>query len=276
MSTTTQPRYRCVRSPAGATTLKCWLAQPAGAEGGDPIVLWELRKILVATWGESVDTSRFLRHMRSEVQEAMALAGLEASEEIIMSFKAWRAQHPSEPPPAVAQEEFQVTTEGLLAMLSQWCSMRRLARHRAASQALLGELFANACGDDDASQLLTAQACDATLRLCPASQERSGACGHYLRAYDLAVGGAGDLAKMPARFAECLAKEATTCPACRGWFSEWLPEVASRLVPAIQAWESDPLKARPEHLSSPTGKRRRVDADYKVDVRARAIGRARG
>lgn len=84
------------------------------------------------------------------------LWGLETSEEIIISFKAWRAHHPFEPPPAVAQEEFQMTTEGMLAMLSTCCATRRLARHRSACLALLEEVFANACDDDGAMQLLTA------------------------------------------------------------------------------------------------------------------------
>lgn len=160
--------------------------------------------------------------------------GLDTGGEIIMSFTAWRAHHPFEPPPAVAHEEFQMTTEGILAMLSTWCATRRLARHRSACLAILEEVFANACDDDGAMQLLTAQACDATLRLCPSSPEGASACGHYLRAYDLAVAGGGELHNVLARFAESLAKEATACPACRGWFSEWLPEVASRFVVTVR------------------------------------------
>lgn len=71
-----EPRYKHVCIDREAVAIRCWLVPTGGPGDGDTVTLWELRRVLNTIWGAAVDTCKFLRHHKAEIQHAMAHAGL--------------------------------------------------------------------------------------------------------------------------------------------------------------------------------------------------------
>lgn len=81
------------------STQKCWVVTVGPAADASEIALWELRRVLHYIWGEKVEVARLLRQMREEVDTAMSVGGLFANDEIVPSFKSWKATHGAPAPP---------------------------------------------------------------------------------------------------------------------------------------------------------------------------------
>lgn len=266
-----EPRYKHVCIDREAVTIKCWLVPTGGPGDGDTVTLWELRRVLNTIWGAAVDTCKFLRHHKAEIHDAMSHAGLEAEQELVPSFKAWRARNGDAAPPAYAQEEYQITSEGLVALVAAWCQSRRLDRHKDKCRQVLAELFRCACPQSTQSDRLLSTADEAVLRECPDFRAGDRACGHYLRVYEIIGGSTEEPHVALARLAELLAAEAAKCPATARWWSEWLPLCVATFPELVVDWEQNPLVAKPESLVGHGQKRRRIDVDLKIAVSTTAM-----
>lgn len=254
-------------------TQKCWAVSPPG-DPANTVLLWELRRFLDIVWERSVEVHHFLRKFRDEFVEDLGLAGLCPDDEIMLSAKAWRARS-SDPPPPHLQEEYQISSEGLVCLLARWSSARRLAKHRSACASTLQSLMASCLTDGRATEVLTACPAIELLQQCDCFDESRRGCAHFVGVYD-AVNRHGQAPQMlVAELVALLAQHAGCCAAIKAWLAVLLPFMCHRFVDRVTSeFEDDPLQARPDSLCT-NSRKRRIDSDLKTAVVMDAMAKRR-
>jgi hypothetical protein len=265
MTNVVVPLFVKVHISGEALTQKCWLVQTNEVPPRD-VLLWEFRRVLDCAWGHSIEVHRFLKKNKPMFVKDLALAGLAVDTEIFPSARAWRALHPNRAPPPYLQDEYSVSSEALITMLSCWSSGRRMEAHRVSSKALLKELISRGVASEDAKDAILSVPPKETLEKCVGFVEAKGSCDHIEKIYGAVLRSEGTEFHLLSELAISLFAIASECPAIVEWLSTWVPAVAESLVAHVpDAFQRDILTARPEALNG-KGKKRRLDSDLKQAI----------
>lgn len=262
-----RPFYARFHVEERSPTQKCWIHEARRDGGGaEEVALWELRRLLDEAYGHNVEVHQFLKKGSSFLEADLHMAGLSLQRELVPSLKAWRFSQKGPPPPHL-QEEYQISSEAALAWLASWSTSRRLERHRNASRCLLRQLLLKCLSEEDARDLVLQCPEGDVLQLCDGYTEADECCPHVYGIYDRISRCTAGAIDMLVELAVLLASQASALRAVRAWWTAWVPAVACRFPRKVtERFLSDPLEAKPDHLTCGGNRKRRVDCDYKQAV----------
>ena len=126
--------------------------------------------------------------------EILALGEMTTDDEFMPSIRAWQHQNPGGgAPPQHLSEEFQVTTEGLMAVLAFWMSSRKMPKHRKVALELLVGLLKHGLNDADRQAITVARPDAQAHQACAAELGQGGRCFYiWLRRLFIHLAEVGD------------------------------------------------------------------------------------
>lgn len=240
---------------------------PAG--GRQQWMGWEMRRLLEHV-GERFDggVGRWTRHYQDKVEAWMSIGGLELAEHFVPSFKSLRAK--GEAAPNFAKEEFQLTSEGVIAVLMGLGRSRRMSTSKDMAVWVLSNLIGTVCPEDDDSVLrgLDIHFVSAHDRaLCDiAAGDLDDDCCVHLRGFLAKASGDEAYLKVFMQLLDMLWQGAVLCPTMAAMLSTVLPKLAAVLEAHIgDSGAEDPMLFEKELMMETTSaKRRRIDQDLKT------------
>ena len=171
------------------------------------------------------------------------------------------------------RDEYQVTSEGLLIWLSTWSMARHSTRDREQCKVIPAGILARALRQHDFYWSAVLHFIDGALDECPARGNSDNPCRHVR--YALRKLGNSDITFSWYSFTEVLVdflSMRADCPAASLAFEFIKDTVCVAIDKYALEMPKGSILHEPMQLSTPTGKRRRIDEDFKTALMNQGIG----
>ena len=185
-----QPRHESfwLTTPDGPLQLSWKAVLHEVGPNQQPVLAWELRRIITNFATAAQDTNKFLRIHRPTWESYLEAANLSWEDAILPSRTAWRARHPGVEVPACLMDEFQIKNIALLNILFCMVTKSRKQGSRANAFKILCSLLKKTCPGlgDEADPLVPSRIlmlCEFKGQEVPSWSEDNLICKHVTTAY---------------------------------------------------------------------------------------------
>lgn len=220
MSTPT-PHYISGGSP-GALSWKCWRYDDGGSTWR-----WELRRFFDTIFEKPKDVPHRLRDERAILDGALSEGGLARAEHIFPSRRSLLATEPFAQVPHGIRDEWQISTEGLIAWMA-WCSHRCRGNEKQAFSCLWSRFLALLIDDNKIVGSLSVREVPPEVREMCCQHGDDAMCQHLtsLLVSSMRVTDSGGHCFALSVFSACLSGANDVCPSCLAFFRWFLFRLA--------------------------------------------------
>lgn len=280
ISAMAQPRHESfwLGTPDGPLQLSWKAVLHEEGPSQQPVLAWELRRVIMNFPTAAQDTNKFLRIHRATWESYLEAANLSWEDAILPSRNAWRARHPGVEMPPWLMDEFQITNIALLNILFCMVTKSRKQDSRANAFKILGSLLKKTCPDlgDEADPLVPSRIsllCEFKAQEVPSWSEDSLICKHLTTAFSMGLANGHDhghaqtrLERYIVQYLSHFVAQSSRCPAASKYYEEQLLKVATAVGDSIQQMERHGASAARDLVLYGESKKRRLDEDYKVEL----------
>lgn len=228
-------------------------------------VTWELRRLVLGLIGDHLKVFRLHRIVKNQREAWHSFCQLfdRNLEDIVLPSSRAAAHGEAEDYlNGMVQDEWTLTTSGLVITLLFWSAKRHRVEERGRSSGmLLAFLLQMRLGDVEAAVLEDRVALSATFCRCEPLQD--GFCTHLAEVLAARSRGKVDSASSIARLARNLTARAEVCLACKAMLVSLVEKVARRIVQSLRDPEAHPMDLLKMSHVAFNKRKLRADHDYK-------------